>query len=213
MAFKQLNKIDKRTKYSVHGWIRNKEKSLRLTTIPSMINAICILYFRDDEIFDVINDENVKLSANKKIITKFATRYFVHYNNYGIMEIAPTSNLIYQWDLRIVRCNDTFGIIFGITSNQKARAFKDGYHFAFSNGKKTKPNEFWQLYGKKVTTGDIASIHLDFKKGQIKLIINGTDQGIAYGNIDAVSKDIKYRLFVCLNSKNDSVEILNFSKQ
>ena len=52
---KKLSKIDDRTKLTVYGWIRQQEKSLRLRNIPSMITAICILYARDDEIFEIIN--------------------------------------------------------------------------------------------------------------------------------------------------------------
>ena len=215
MAFKQLSKIDKRTKYSVHGWIRNKEKSLGLTTIPSMINAICILYFRDDEIFNVINGA-VKLSENKKIITSLAGDFaflIKAFYNYGIMEIVPTSNLVYQWDLRIVKCTENDCIYFGITSTKSEELFGDGHHYAFKNGgEKTKTDEKWKSYGEEIRTGDIVSINLDLKKAQIKLIINGKDQGIAYENVDK-SKDIKYRLFVTLLFKNDCVEILNFSKQ
>ena len=77
MAFKQLNTIDKRTKYSVYGWMRNEEKALKLRHIPSMISSMCILYFRDDEIFGVTPNDQVKLSENKKIITKIDGNYSI----------------------------------------------------------------------------------------------------------------------------------------
>ena len=172
-----------------------------------MINAICILYFRDDEIFDVIG-KGIKLSENKKIITKMDN--IRGQNNYGIVKIESASNLIYQWELRFI--NFDHGILFGITSNQTVKSFGD-HHYAFTNlGKKTKTNDRWKSYGETVRAGDIVSIHLDLNKDQIKLAINGKDQGIAYDNIDR-SQVIKYQLFVCLRSKNDCVEILNFSKQ
>ena len=214
MAFKQLSKIDKRTKYSVNGWIRNKEKSLGITTVPSMINAICILYFRDDEIFDVINDDDVKLSGNKKIITKSANsaNNSKDYNNYGLMKIESTSNLIYQWDLRIVNCSWMSVLFFGITSNETVKSFGD-HHYAFTNrGKKTMTNQGWESYMEGILKGDIVSIHLDLNKAQIKLAINGKEREIAYENVEK-SKDIKYRLFVSMRCMNDCVEILNFSKQ
>ena len=65
MALKQLSKIDKRTKYSVYGWIREEEKALKLSKIPSMISAMFILYFREDEIFGVIRNDHFKLSDTK----------------------------------------------------------------------------------------------------------------------------------------------------
>ena len=48
MALKQLKDIDNRTKYAVYGWIRRKEKSLRLLNVPSQITSICILYYREN---------------------------------------------------------------------------------------------------------------------------------------------------------------------
>ena len=66
--FKQLSKIDSRTKYSVYGWIKSQEKQLKLRDIPSMISALCILYFRDDEIFDIISKKEIQLSHNHKVI-------------------------------------------------------------------------------------------------------------------------------------------------
>ena len=89
MAFKQLNKVDKRTKYSVYGWIRNNEKSLKLSNVPSMITSICVLYFRDEEIFDVISKET-ELSGNKKMITKISEI---------IMKICEVMNIIFIWKL------------------------------------------------------------------------------------------------------------------
>ena len=86
MAFKQLSKIDKKTKLAVHGWIRNKEKTLRLRHIPSMINAICIVYFHDDEIFEIIGDD-IKLSTNKKLVKTECEGDNENSNCYGIMKI------------------------------------------------------------------------------------------------------------------------------
>ena len=50
-SLKQLSKIDKRTKYAVYGWVRAKERSLQLQNIANMIAAICILFFKKDEMF------------------------------------------------------------------------------------------------------------------------------------------------------------------
>ena len=198
------------TKLSVYGWIRNKGKSLRLRNIPSMINAICILYFRDDEIFDIICKKSIRLSENKKIITSIGRSAN---NNYGITKIVSANNLIYQWDLRIVKCEKMSDLIFGITSNQKAITFDDGVHYAFrSCGTKSTNNQRFESYTNEVGTGDTVSIHLDLNKAQIKLSINGKEQGIAFENIKK-SKDIVYRLFVSVSHKDIIVEILHFSKR
>ena len=220
MAFKQLSQIDDRTKLCVHGWIRMKEKSLRLTNIPSMINAICILYFRDDETFNVIA-QGVESSANQKRISKILSERVIGENNYGINEMVSTTQFIYQWNLRVVKCGDN-DIIFGITSNKKAHLFGDGYNYAFSRfGEKTctirnslyfSPYIIKNSYGKRVEQGDIVTIIVDFKKGHIKIAINGIEQGILSKNVFTGHKDIKYRLNVCLFGEGDCVEITNFSK-
>ena len=116
--FKQLSKIDDRTKYSVYGWIREAERSLHLTHIPMMINSICILFYRDDEIFDIIG-KNVKVSSNKKCITKLEAPPPDNKwdnNTYGILEIPSMSNLIYKWDLKVCANRKGTGIVIGISS-------------------------------------------------------------------------------------------------
>ena len=67
--FKQFNKIGKRTKCAVYGWFRNKEKEFNITTVPHAIAVICILFARDDEIFDTICHFGIGLSENRKIIS------------------------------------------------------------------------------------------------------------------------------------------------
>ena len=57
--------------------------------------------------------------------------------------------------------------------------------------------------------GRTGRMHLDFCKVQIKLIINGRKQRIAFHNVKT-SKDIKYRLVVSLVNAGDHVEVLNF---
>ena len=72
----QLTKIDDRTKHAVYGWIREKQQSLNLNNIPNMITAICILFFRKDERFEVVDDERLQFSSNLKRVTrlKYAKR-------------------------------------------------------------------------------------------------------------------------------------------
>ena len=102
MAFKQLSSIDTKTKLTVHGWVRNKEKSLRLRHVPSMIKAICILYFREDDIFEIAGDD-LKISKDKKSVKAGTTSddfSLLKNNCYGIIEIPSMNNTnIYEDDL------------------------------------------------------------------------------------------------------------------
>ena len=63
---KKLSKIDDRTKLAVYGWVSNEERLLHLNHIPIMISSICVLYFYDDEIFEVPGGCNVILKKWKK---------------------------------------------------------------------------------------------------------------------------------------------------
>ena len=225
--FQQLSKIDNRTKYAVHGWIREVETSLQLTHIPMMINSMCILFFRDDEIFDIIG-KNVRLSSNKKCITKLKMPQGLQWcnNSYGIMEIPSMSDLIYKWDLKITRL-DANGIMIGISSIQAPNEDferKYGYHYVhFNTGEifhknKTKRRlsfgtiKNWKAYGDGYQQSDIVSIHLNMKQGKIRFLINGKDQGIAYKHI-CKDQHVKYRLFATIYHEDEGVEIVNFSKQ
>ena len=44
--FKLLGNTDQKTKDTVNGWIGQEEELLQLNAIPSMVKAICILYYR-----------------------------------------------------------------------------------------------------------------------------------------------------------------------
>eukprot|EP01084_Bolivina_argentea_P297690 512904_1 len=107
LRFKMLSTIDKRTKYSVCGWIRNNGKALQLNHIPVMISSICILYFRDDEIF-VITGTKIQSSNNKKCIEKIKETNWLN-SSYGINEISSKDNIVCQWDLKINKCTNSYG--------------------------------------------------------------------------------------------------------
>ena len=87
MSLKQLSKVDKRTKYAVYGWVREQEKSLNSRVVPSMILPLCILYFRDLEMFGVV-DNGAELSENNTIITRISDGFLDEsINGCGIMEV------------------------------------------------------------------------------------------------------------------------------
>ena len=216
MALRLLKKIDERTKLSVHGWIRNKEKTLTLSNIPSMINAICILYFRDDEIFNAIN-KDMKLSENQKKITKQDNDWNWKNCSFGIIEIESKSDMICQWDLNI-KSRPTWygGIIVGIASQQTLDADpcvkgEDDYRYCYANCGAKYTNGVKKAYGKEWSDCTL-SIHLNLKLRQLSFSVNNVNQGIAFENIKK-SENIKYRLMVSLFYKESFVEIINFYKQ
>ena len=223
MSLKQLNQIDKPTKYSVYGWIRETETQFKLKHTPSMITAICILYFRDDEIFDINNrnEKKIKLSSNRKSITKIGdimtNNIGWNNNTYGTIQISSMNNMVYKWDIKIIKAISRCSIIVGITSNNIPDKFignsrNPGVYYAFwSHGKKGAHNIPMAICGDDFGTNDQVSIYLDLNNAQIGFYINENLQEIAFRNI-VRSKNVTYRLFVSMWNIGESVEIINFSK-
>ncbi len=220
---KLLSKVDTKTKATVYGWIREAEISLQIAQIPMMLSSICILYYRDEEIFDTIA-KHTKLSQNKKCVTKIGADYECNCN-YGLTEIASNSDYICRWDLKIIKKSESVrgGIRVGISSIRKSGDFwkickeiTTGIYMYSSWRRKLDPfedldNNCWKLYGKRFGENDIVSIILDLKRQQIRYLVNGEDQGIANRNVQK-SDEIKYQLLVVMAMSDDCVEIMNFTK-
>ena len=75
--------------------------------------------------------------------------------------------------------------------------------------KHREPNS-WREYNVCFEEDDEVVIHLDLKRAEIRLIVNGERGPIAFKNIKK-SKDIQYKLLVSLYSEGNCVEILHFS--
>ena len=194
MAFKQLSKIDKRAKYTVYGWIRRQEKSLISTHFPSMITAICILYFSEEEVFAIIN-KGIKLSENKKRITMVDFIQQSIDNNYGLIEIPSISDGLYKWDLKIIRETYGNGINIGIASKEtRDRHFISNnamYYLVCANHSKSCNSTSWRTDNEWFQTGDKVSIILDLKQAQMRMSVNDRHEMTLFTNIQK-SDDIKY---------------------
>ena len=83
-----------------------------------------------------------------------------------------------------------------------------GTRFAVQKGRRR-----WRNYGncKKYGQNDTVSIILDLRKRTINYLVNEQNQGIAYRNIKK-DDETKYQLIVALESKDDCIEIVDFSK-
>ena len=210
MSFKQLKNIDKRTKYTVYGWMRNEENQLKLSCIPSMVTSICILYFRKDEIFEIVQVEYER-SDDKKCIKRSSEALTTGWSspvNFGSILIPSNNPVIYEWILRIANPEkEKYGIEVGISSKpigDNIYSFRNWGEIRDQKGSK---------YGNEdaINNGEII-IHLDLKKGEIGFSINGINQGVAYSNIEQ-SDNINYRLFASMCHKGGKVEIVKFQER
>ena len=218
---KQFKKVTDRTKYGVFGWIRRAEKELRLQHIPSMITSIIIVYFGDDDKFDIIGDD-MKLSPNKKLLTKRQNDESWHTNGYGMMEISSLSEWSYQWDLRIEMApKPNSGIVVGISSTQTPNIDFESNELAFhytmmvhsNNMMRIKRSEdrSWRVCGRADQKIQKISIRLDLMEKEIGFFVNDKDRAIVLENV-RTDLNMHYRLMASIMRIGDSVEILNFAK-
>ena len=196
---------DKRHSKWMDGQI---EKALKLTTIPSLINCICILYYREVEIFEFIG-KWLNSTTDKRSITQWNQRTSgkrVHFIGYGLNQILSTNNVKYQWDLSIgptSRNEEGCNVIYiGISSmdTEDYENHQDGPDTEYYRWKATD----------QYSPGDKISLRLDMEGKTLSLWRNDEDPETKR-NIQS-SDDIKYRLMVLVCWPLQTVTITNFSK-
>ena len=167
MSFKQLKKVDIKTKYAVHGWIRRKQEMLKVGNIPAIVNAICILYFRDFEQFDKqLTHPNLEADDEYKILTNPSGRWFV--NSFGTNICMEGRK--YHWRIKIEQVDSSQPLFFnvGIILSDKAKDFLNGswfedfgysyFHLGYLfHAASPRP------YGRQHQQGDIIDVYLDLK--------------------------------------------------
>ena len=216
-TFKKLAKIDKRYKYAVYGWIREAEHQLQLINVPLMISSICLLYYYEEELFNIL-EKDIQISTDKKCITKIRNHRSWSNNSYGINTLDSDSDIVYQWDLKIMKSHSSY-IHIGISSKIQPNLYWRIDNTQCAGSKSYMVWEMglscchssveWSKNGIEFGEGNIVSIILDLSKAEMRIALDGEDKGVVFRNIDK-GRDIKYRLAVSLYGQDDSVRILNF---
>ena len=216
---KKISIIDQRTKYGVYGWIRKAEKELMSGYIPVMISNICLMYYFEEEIFEIIG-KDVMVSEDKRCITKMNSTSWSN-ASYGINEIESNTCYTYQWNLKIRHktINSTMiGISNSIHPNKYFRCYsmdkiasKPVFYVLWSGSGQLYNNDKhgWDFGGIQFKEGDIISLILDLSKQEISAKVNDDKKRVVYRDI-AKSDDIKYRLMVSLCEPDTCVEIIDF---
>ena len=209
-----LSNVGAKTKHCVSGWIRESEHKYDLPFIPLLIQSLCILYFREDEVFEIISDDVIP-SEDGKRITKMNHNGWDN-NTYGITEIASLSDTVCEWDLRILQC-DGDGLGFGISSGRlpNGNVCEDdmaGFNYLYWCEGAVYRGRDWREYGQTAYgQGDVVSMRLNLKSGSgnIHFFINGVDQGLAFMRLSK-GESIRYRLQVSLETIGNAVEVIGF---
>ena len=106
MALSQkLSEVDLYTTYVVCGYIKQVEKELKLKHITfDAIVPICILYYYQDEVFDLTGYDVTKSNEGRCITKKlFCFHEDWNNNNHGFIKIHSMSSGVFTWTLKIKR--------------------------------------------------------------------------------------------------------------
>ena len=224
MAFlKKLSKIDDKTKYGVYGWIRKAEQELQLRHIPLMISSICILYYHEDDMFDIVS-KHIKLSNDRKVITKLSGMVGADNTNYGTIAVSSNTNNIHRWDFKIREMAGN--MLIGITDST---AMEPNTSIVHNTGKKCYRDNSYALW---INSGvvyngtkgwDMSDSYGVANLKKISIILNLQTSILSYLYNDRVKikkiqniqkrDGIKLKMFVILRSKDDCIELVNFTNK
>ena len=217
----KIKAIDQSTKDLTFGYIRKSTKCIKYTTIPMMINYVCLLYYH------VIMDQFVRKEAgfivssnetddNPKGMVKINAYNIKRSGNiHGNIIVNPRKNpkVIATW---IIKVNTTRCII-GIHSKYDGNCInfgqKDAKNYAWGNGGAViVPGTISYDDYDKFKAGDVIKLELNVPKQQLKFYKNDKETDFWIDDIDLSQN---YHLMVNMfglteHSTNDSVEIIDF---
>ena len=198
--FKQLSMVDQRTKFIVNGWIRTSENQLKLENLPNSIINIVILYFRTAGVFDIFDQNGVKLSNDKTTITKIGDKTF--YNSFGVNEILSTNKGMYEWNLEMISggnhsvwigVSSSYEIICEDYDHMKGKLYavcnSGSYHLRGVGNHDSEQLPF--------VAGDKLKVILNLDKGQLLISKSNCNKSFKFSNIQK-NDNTKYRLMVTL---------------
>ena len=198
-TLKLLSKINRRTKDIVIGWIRELEKCNRMDDIPSLINALCILYYREDEIFETVGSK-LSVSGNRKTVMLKRKNnikgHIFEFSAYGSYQIPYSNTLKHQWDIYVDKEHGAVEI--GVADENKL-------NYTYSCDGSLLDADFAFKQVEPYTTHDIISVVLDMEHGKLSWLKNYIEQSAV---IDLIYH--KYRLLISIG-KPGAVTILDYS--
>ena len=146
---KKLSKIPIRTKHTVNGWIREAELELTLSNIPSMITAICILYYAENDKFItdinathetdrvdpeyakwVVETDPVEFSLDRRRVTKLTSNGLRKL--FGENSVRTDQDRTYRWTLLM---NNPSYVMISTTDDDDRYVIKTRYYKYCRSGK------------------------------------------------------------------------------
>ena len=215
----------------IDGYIRELQNESEQMLIPTDINEICIDYFYEE--WDrfctkLLSYKNVIISDDGMTLKRDPSKSWGYESVFGEQLIESINNdMIYSWTFKILSRNSYLPI--GIATEFKESGdfgdWDNSYFYNTLNGNIRNASHQWHTnYGKQLNSGDTIKMVFNVKKGYLSYIVNGEviktksefnhseNDGIAFSKIEK-AKDLKYRMAVTMYSSNNSITIIDFTKQ
>ena len=222
--FRKLQSIDKDTKSTVFGYIRQTEDELSLYCIVALrISFLCLSYYHQGEYFEKAGDD-IKISNDKLTITKILNDKSWYNTTYGKTWINSGVSQIVKWKFKVNKMKGIDCICLCLVSSDN-RLNKDCNH---PDDKLTFPNfgidsagflyirqdpvsrDYFPYREKyKFHQGDIISMILDTQSKELYFKRNEGDKLILIQNIPTDSK-INYKMAISLKNTMSSISLIDF---
>ena len=213
-----------RSKLLIHGYIKAMQIELFSNNIdnpyyniPTLVINICIWFYHQTDFFSM-SGSALKINETGDTVTCVSDHRHSAFGNIEI-DFNEINNMIYRWDLEILKFEDPWLMDIGIASDRTKYLNGDfcflqdpEAYFEIDNdgdiGSNTRTISY--IYCEHgFFTGDIVGIELDTKNMNISFYINGLNLGIAFTEIPKK----KYYLAVTFRSVTNSVKIVEFVEE
>ena len=221
-------KADEKTKFLVFGYIKliqKKFESESISTIPTEIIYLCILFLFEVACFEIPGDE-INISQDGLKITKdpSATSEWES-TSYAQPEILSTSKKIITWKIKIGECESNDNICIGIAStidcqNKDYSYHTEGFYYTVSSGgvpfkcakdRTAVRNYKYRCRDASYKSGDIVTMILNLQQATLSLGSSEKPK-VAFKNIK-IDSNVSYRLAVILRYPLDSISIVACDEQ
>ncbi len=218
--------IHKRTRNILCGFIRRNTSNL-----PEGIIKFILLYYYDDEYFDIYTEDIVLSPDRKTVLDKGSDDW--HNTIYGKHSILSTEAKICKWYLKLGKSQMFYGVApgshpykwiidIGICSDfdlkMKCYTLEYGestkfysYHSKQCINSHQDPNKYIDYGERWYRPGDTICIELNLVEKIIKFHLNGQDQGVAFENVEC-GDDIYYKLAVTIYHKFTQLTIVKYDE-
>ena len=214
----KLDKVNQWTKDLIFGSVRIYQSLLPTISsyynIPISIIYIILAFYYEYEQFD-INDSNLELSDDGKIInvSKEMTAHWC--NAYGKIGIESLSGVCCYWTIKCIK--KTNNMFIGISTHRNM-SFTWQYQYdrlfyaLFSCGELRSTNgstETSKPFAERYGEGDTVTMDLNLKKKELSFDINGKKYGVAFKDIRC-DTETKYYLAISATGQDHKMGIVEF---